>query len=1737
MSNGIPETPCPALSLEIEAVEAVNFSLQQNEVPTIRRVTLRNEGAEALTGLTLRVEVDPPFADPLVAGIEAILAGETLNLDEVDLHLSPSFLDGVSERIDGFLRVTVHGYGRELVSARRPIGILARNEWSALFTPGLLASFVLPNDPGVAKVLRRASEIVGAREGMLSGYQEGDREAAAAQLAAIYEAVAELRIGYVSIAASFEGTGQKIRTPTEVLGHGLGNCLDLTVLLAACAEQCGLHPLVLVHEGHAYFGCWLDEKGLAAESIDDRSAIRKRSELGELVVLESTLLANAEPAPIDRAQAAGKAHLTSQKEFLFAVDVVRARKAGFRPLPNMGEPAAPPRLPDAPRGTGVGGEIEVRDPLELRPAEARGPRTRLDIWKAKLLDLSLRNRLLNFRETGGATRLLAHDLGALENALEDGKRLWVRPLDHCVRAKGPGARNGGGIDPEEVPAEILEGVLEENMLASACLEEEHVRRMTRLYRGSRNDLEETGSNSLFLAFGMLRWRTPEGPARELRAPILLMPVELRRKSMQEGYVLGAYDEETRINSSLLEMLRQHFGKEIPGVDPLPEDENGVDVRRVLDLMREALKDLPGWEIEDECWLGQFSFAKYLLWKDLADRAGLLTRNRVVAQLVQRPGEPFPAAEREEEPLDRRMDTKPVLTTRSSDSSQLAAVVATADGGDFVLEGPPGTGKSQTITNMIAHSLSQGKRVLFVAEKRAALEVVHRRLVEDGMGPFCLELHSNKAGKLEVLRQLEATMKLGRLAAPGGFDTLRSQLAEARDRLNAYAEGLNERLACGLSAYDCLSYLAAEREGATLTAGPSAELLGMTEVNLARRREIATRLGERLAPVAPANLNPLRGVGLAEWSPDIEAEAEELLLRLEAAAKAAAGALAEASSALAIANELRSHAGLAVLRKLAEALPAIPCAAGKEALDPGGHARGLGWEFWEGWLGSRDTARAGLAGYDEVKLGQLDARQFEKAWADSATSWWPLRWWTRFRVRGALGSARAGGERPNEAAAGDAVTAAANLARAKDALGKAQTQGQGLFGPGYKGGEIPLATVRALRSWIEAMEATLTAATRLAPMSAPPLRNSLGELLPLGKAALGEGSRLGEASTRLSAALAALDEAWQAAASHLALERATVEQAGDAAEAARECATRLRSSLGKLRMWAAWQRVRREATEAGMEAFVSELGVRESTPSEGVAALHERSLLTGLLKAALGRHPALGRFDGAEHRETIRRFRELDGKVQGLSQQALAAAMAEDVRSALADPRLSGEQAVLNHEIGKKRRHLPIRKLMAKAPNLISRLKPAMLMSPLSVAQFLDAALPPFDLVVFDEASQIPVWDAIGAIARGTQLIVVGDPKQLPPTSFFASAGSDEEPDEAEALLADLESILDELLRCKLPHRRLQWHYRSRHEGLITFSNRLYYESDLMTFPSNRGAGGGVSLHRLPDAVYDKGGSRTNEGEARALVEFLVGKLTDPEGGKLSYGVVTFSQAQQELVENLLEKARLSNPALERHFGEECPVRSEPVFVKNLENVQGDERDVILFSVCYGPDRDGKVSMNFGPLNQAGGERRLNVAVTRAKEAIHVFTCLKPEMIDLRRTGAKGVADLRSFLDYAERGAAVLPSAGDGRRARPASGFVRMVEAHLRGLGFETRLQVGDSSYRVDIGVVDPANPGNYLLGIECDGDSYASARTARDRDKLREAVLGGLGWKLHRVWSTDWWFDPKAEMRRLEEALGSARVG
>jgi very-short-patch-repair endonuclease len=1738
-----------ALELRVELDPRIHFAMQQNDVPVVKGVHIENHGEEWLEDVELRITTESEFSPGWSTRIERIAPGSVYNLQAVDLELSPVFLGALTERVRGSLRVELLRGGERLARAVEPVVLLAKDEWAGLRSlPELLAAFVLPNDPGVEQLLVAAARVLEHWSGdpSLSGYQSGDRKRVYWMVAATYAALRRAGISYVNPPASFEEEGQRVRLANRILESRMATCFDMALLAAGCLEQAGLHPLVILMRDHAFNAVWLHEEWSPDPVVDDIARLRKLTELKELAVFDATGVTSRPPMEFKQSVRRARRLLLKDDAFVCAIDIARARKGGIRPLPTRRE---------GEEGEGAGGERDetARAPRpveapEIALEEEEAPTTeetrlplepRIAQWQRELLDLSLRNRLLNFRETKKSIPLLCPDLPLLEDMLMDEKgfQLLASPKDFSA---------GDPRDPElhlrRTGEDALEALLREDLkgqrLHAELTELELHRRLTQIYRAARLGLEESGASPLFLAIGFLKWFEQKRIDQPRLAPILLVPVELERKSVRGGFTLRHGDSDTMINVTLLELLRRDHRITIPELDPPPLDGSGLDVARILRTVRRAIRDVPRWEVLEKVYLGIFSFSKFLMWLDLTQRSAGLMRSPLVAHLVRTPNEPFDP-EGEFTPAERLDDERQPTETYcplSADSSQLVAIFAAADGRSFVLQGPPGTGKSQTIANLIAHCMAEGKSVLFVSEKMAALNVVHRRLVNLGLGKYCLELHSNKANKRAVMRQFEEALQGAPDLGQEEWERKARLLSEMRQELNAYVRALHRRWPSGDTMFEVTSRLIGMRKARRAPLeweSPEA----MDADRLDGLRDLVGKLSTAGAACGDMAGHPWRGVGRGEWSPSWQEQVRQAALGLQRAAGALAERAAECAGILGIEDGNWSLEELDLARELMVALRRAPRVPALLLDAPDWDTIRERLDAWIARGSERDRLREELGeAYDLARILSLDFDELRALLEEAEGVGWPRSWWRRRNVRRALKRARRAGKVPKGDELRATVEKALVLRECESELEQSGEEARALLGGAWCDGAPDWTEVAAIRDWAgEVRRCALEAARGDLERSAA-LRSRWARLITEGRPLLEADARLGRMFRAYDDAFAAFDASRREAVELLELDSGLVWGArsdAGALERIRGIAGRWAASIPTLRQWCAWRRVRAEAVEQGLEPLVREFEEGRLCAGE-LRHVFERSYAEWFHAAVSEREPVLRDFFSPIHERRIEQFKAVDEEYVELTRQMVQARLEWRLPRASGAPMANSEMGILRRELSKKRRHISIRRLLQQIPNLLPRLKPCLLMSPISVAQYLDPGHPPFDVVVFDEASQIPVWDAIGAIARGGQVIIVGDPKQLPPTTFFERAESEED-ELDEEMIEELESILDECIGARLPTLCLEWHYRSRHESLIAFSNHRYYESRLQTFPSAWMGGMGVRWRHVPDGVYDKGRTRTNRREAEEVVAEIVRRLKDPEQQKFSIGVVTFSMAQQTLIEDLLDRARHDDPSLEHFFSAE---EREPVFVKNLENVQGDERDVIFFSIGYGPDANGRVSMNFGPLNRDGGERRLNVAITRARREVVVFSTLRAEQIDLNRTNAQGVRDLKSFLEFAERGFAALGEVRAAAGGRDGDGaFENAVYEALVSRGWEVHRQVGCARFKVDLAVVDPRSRDRYLLGILCDGENYRRPNTARDREKLRESVLEELGWRLCRIWSADWLENPDAQIEKLEVVLERAQAG
>ena len=1716
-----PQAP----AIHADPATCFTYASYQNAVPILRSIEVRNETQSSFDNLRLELVSTPGFLRAKTWKIDRLIPGDCLPLADRKVELDAGYLAGLNEAERGEIVLRLFS-GVDLLDERRhTVRLLARDEWGGVADMAqLLPAFVMPNDPAIAGILRKAAErlVAHGHPSGLDGYQSQDPKRAYMLTAAVYSAVASMGLHYAEPPASFESRGQKVRRPSTIDQEKLATCLDSTLLFCASLEAAGLHPVILMFDGHAAAGAWLAKRTFGNAIETDQIEVRKALASRELIVFETTGVTHRPAMTIEVAQRALARRLAEEEAhaFVAAIDVRRARSGGITPLASheplrrsiAEEDAAPVGdlpLPAPPSFT----ELPV-ETVEQKPTTAAG---RIDRWQKKLLDLTLRNRLLNFPDSSKTIPFLCTDLAYLEDRLANGAAIRVISLP---------AQNPLGERDAALYREVHGKDIQRNFAAEALLRDELPSpldtrqlegRLVDLYRQVRNDFAEGGANTLFLAFGFLRWKKKPEDERSYRAPLLLVPVRLERRSASSSFTIRFHEDEPRFNATLLQFLERDFDLKLPQfAGDLPIDESGIDVPQLFAAVRKAVRDVPGMEVLDDAALSTFSFAKFLMWKDLVERTDALRQNRVVRHLINTPEQSFSHGDgefsfREERDLDRVYAPSDIISLLPADSSQTAASLAAAEGLDFVIVGPPGTGKSQTIANMIANCLAKGRTVLFVAEKTAALDVVYRRLREHGLGNQCIELHSNKADRKHFLGQLKAAWEHG-----GGIDAsewvaVNERLRLHRDQLNAYVEALHKRYANGWTPYLALGIALKSHDA------PAPDLSwterDVHDADMLRDvEETAAQAGLIFSSVErhPA----LDLVDAGDWSSSWQDELVAAAQSLRNAAELLQGSTSAYLATLGLsAREKVSHAEQRALTGLAEELDRSQGRDISIAFDRDfSRLQDMLADFSGSIERYREAEQRASASYPPASVRELDASGLERQWRDVQTSFWPNSMLGKRKVQKLLqGYASQGVADPDR----DLPA----LQQMKQCLAEIETSPLSGKALSLRGLDTDVGAVAEILD----LAAGIRAALLLSNRSPEEIRSALRAIAPCLRANSGD-DQVRQVGARLLGAQHGLQAARERFAEISKKEVSAELELPDVI--AQVSALLERRHL--LRDWAAWCSMRRRARLHGLGPLIDALEAGAIAP-EGTRNAFRVAYARWWLPKALDGDPVLREFRRFQHENAIREFREIDDLVRTHATRRVISAVAHGLPSVTGVPRNS-ELGLLRHQMELQRPSQSIRDMIGKLPQAFPKLAPCMLMSPLSIAQYLPPNQALFDVVIFDEASQITTWDAVGAIARGRQTIIVGDPKQLPPTNFF---GRNEEEEDVADYEKDLESILDEARASGIPVRDLRWHYRSRSESLIAFSNHHYYQNRLVTFPSPAVEDRAVRLRKVPQGVYDRGKSRTNRIEAEAVVAESVSRmkrwLKMEERERPTLGVITFNAQQQALILDLLDAARRDAPELEWFFSED---RVEPTIVKNLENVQGDERDVILFSITFWRDSSGKPPpMDFGALNRDGGERRLNVAVTRARQELIVFSGFTADQIDPSRSKALAVQHMKTFLDYAERGAIAFPAEDRGSVGGFDSPFEEAVAAQLERRGWTVVPQVGISGFRIDLGIRHPDLAGTYLAGIECDGATYHSSATARDRDKVREQVLRGLGWNIVRVWSTDWWFDAKGCAERLHQSL------
>lgn len=1304
-------------------------------------------------------------------------------------------------------------------------------------------------------------------------------------------------------------------------------------------------------------------------------------------------------------------------------------------------------------------------------------------WKSLLLDLSQRNRLLNFRETKLSTvRITSPSCQSIFGSIVNtGKELTF-------------------------PHKYINGTIETGDVNTSKPVEELNKSLRTLHYRSHAFIEEQGINPLYLIFGILNWKEREDCNDFNAAPLIIVPVKLETEALDEPYRISIEENDIIVNPTLQYKLSSEFNITLPEFDSENTSIEGY-LKEVEDIVSKH-----GWNVEGSVYIALLSFLKINMYKDLEKNLEKLENNEIIQSLV---GECMASPLPKDYVGSYKHDSvspKQIFQVIDADSSQQDAILASKEGYSFVLQGPPGTGKSQTITNIIAEALAANKKILFVSEKAAALQVVHSKLKECGLDGLCLNLHSHKANKKELLAELNKSIEGERKTVREDALEKLSELESYRSLLNEYQEQLHTKIVpSNLSAFDINGELARLHDVPDL-------IFDINDIDSTTTQKLQETLFaiRHFANSINVNFHPANNVWNTSSIKDVS---HELRQNIKTSFPRLANGLITISEILSCCSKEFQLEAPSDIEGLSSLIRTLHIASKSTLAD-------TSWLFEHDVIKLTDRATSiqhlykqrtdcinQIAGIDfDNAILELDYYPYLQRFRSLHNS--IFRYFSK-QYRNDIQAIQQYSNRKLHHS--DIIRVLRHLHELHEIKGKIEEETPSLqsdLGKYFSGEATDFDKLYSALNFVTEFKENVDV-NSLPPVFIQRVFSD-SAAIELCKSYHNQLSKIQDSiSTIYSWALSLFDDSVK----------------GYSISRLAEFINNCLNNISQLDEWVDYSKCKQECISLGLGSFIKAFE-SSNIPICELENTYRKRFYSLLLDNVLLSCPAVKGFRGKLQEDNISQFRMLDQHQFKIARARIKAAVTSNWPDFNTWTSTTDEVGILKHEIQKKRRIKPIRRLLMDVPHIITMLRPCFMMSPLSVSIFLEADSYDFDLVIFDEASQIRIQDAIGAIMRGKQVIIAGDTKQLPPTSFFERgindrivSGDDEDDNEV------FESILDKA-SCVLNSISLNWHYRSKNEELIAFSNSKIYNNRLITFPSSiaKSNDNGVELIKVSNGIYGRGGNRINPQEAQKVADIVFEHFRKhPER---SLGVIAFSEAQQDAIEAAIRSKRMSDKSYEAYFIDKD---HEPFFIKNIETVQGDERDTIIFSIGYGKDSVGKMTQNFGALNKEGGERRLNVAVTRAKYNIKVVCSIDSTDIECGDSSPEGRRLLKLYLDYAQNGMKALDQERIfSDRENCESVFEEAVFDFLKSKGYNVRTQIGCSKFRIDMAVIHPNHPGQFAIGIECDGATYHSHRTVRERDRIRQDALEQMGWRIYRIWSTDWINNTEDAKDRLIRAIEGA---
>jgi len=1689
------------MGLELEtAISPAVSSATKDRVPVIKSLAVGNDSVKAANDLKIHILAEPHFAKPKTISVKSIGSSEKVKIKNADVQLDEQFLSSVTARTDGRIIISIEMDGETVIEESYGITVLPPDDWFGIDLIEMTASFISPQNPAVLRIAASAAKLLSTwmDDVPQDKYASGDREDVRRYTDAVYTALQTFDIrGDPS--RNIARTGCKVTSANDMIANGRGTSLDLVFLFVSCAMSIGLNPVIVFTKERTVAGIWTDETISHDTYQEDVTQAKRLVRDGAVMLIDCDGVTTNKRMGIDASESSAKRALLKEGDYLIATDVWL--------------------LCDTETTSVIGKSAADRREVE-KDKKGKQKLSKIESWEKRLLDISLSNELIKMRMNETLLPLMTNNLSSLRDALVSGDVFTIlgRPTewDDQVMNEAP-FELSRYVGKHSV---LIEQELRQRQIRSPYTEKELKKRLTEIRRRSRAS-EFNCKCTLYVVMGLLKWFDDDGNA--VYSPLVLMPAETDMRSVSDIIRIKAKDDESIINKTLLEKLKQEHDIAL-SLDPLPTDRTGVNLKRIFDSVTEAVRAKDGWDVIEGAFVGIFRPSRYNMWVDLRNRSDKLFFNKLTRSIMEGkliwdpPG------------IDNLDLYKRPIFAFNSNSIQLTAVKAATEGRTFVVTTSPSTGRTQMISSMIANTIYNGKTVLLVSERAASLKGVKKRLDDIGLGRFCLHLTTANANMKRVLDDFRLVLDSAAIRQETNYRSAAEQIEKTINELSEPLRATKKIRNCGINVYEIIvRYNELDKTGVKEIDIPEEIIRTIAPDSIDRWEEMVSDLITAARALGHPMTHPLSDIGMTSFGPETEEEVRETLdewLTTAANTERTSRDLTELLSPEKERHDPGALARLLVsLSELPEDLVKSDSISGSaknlhELLRTLRHSFEIINNLRRTFVfdaiiddvssleKNHDRMRHALDALKYFRLGDIGLNFIDEYVNEILIA--------RDTMSGSLDLSREVRKEWNDSIMSADINEIMNQWREvnekKMFAGGAKKAFIKDISKHLKNKNVEFDRVVNMMRPVEEYAARINEAKALLAEMDVLEGGKFADLMDRCRKLERMGDIVGEKikaleefgnADRLCKAFAADEQVTEGSQSlvsltteleekRMAVERLLVtnisrDTEDDDINGWRKLCKKWTDGIGELENIALWNICKDALDSEGMRCVAD--AYMDGLDHDVAMASFRTSVYSRLMNMYISSEPSFATFDANAYKEKTQKFTAAMERFIPLCRREIDAALASKVPD-ITGSEVNPELQTLQNAIVTWGRRTTLRSLLNDTRTVLPRLFPCVMMNPSSVPHYLNDDVS-FDLVILDDAIVMPTDKAVALITRGKDAVIVGNPQYIPP-AIKTSEG-----------MTEVTSILDECMELGLPMCELRWLYNN--ESLVEFYNERFCNGHLRIFPHpDTGKRGGLR----GIFVSPRGDDPPNVTEAEMVVKKVMMKLRERAEKRKSIGVIAFNEPQRQLIEDTLKRELMRYPTLSSVMHTE----DNPLFVKLAERAQNHERDIIILSPGIWKDANGILS-DMSPLDGKHGEKILNAVLSSSRKEVSVFTTLRSA--DIPKSGAEGVKAFKALLQYTEE--------GYRRVERPVDNLCDTVAKALTDKGYIVHKNVGLSSAAIDLGVADPEAPDRCVLGILLDGGEFINM-SAVDTNFGHPLMLKELGWDIHHLWAVNWMNDPEKEI-------------